>query len=74
MNESSGPNPLAIGVLRETYAGEKRVSDLVARAAEEPIFGKKCARRDYSRCAARPPLRSGPPPLKRRRTTRRGAG
>jgi NAD(P) transhydrogenase subunit alpha len=26
MNESSGPNPLAIGVLRETYAGEKRVA------------------------------------------------
>jgi hypothetical protein len=24
--------------------------------------------------AARPPLRSGPPPLKRRRPTRRGAG
>jgi hypothetical protein len=25
-------------------------------------------------CAARPPLRSGPPPQKRRRPTRRGAG
>ena len=35
----------------------------------------KCAPGRIARgCTARPPLRSGPPPLKRRRPTRRGAG
>jgi len=40
-----------------------------------PPFGRSAPMRRCARgYAARPPLRSGPPPLERRRPTRRGAG